>query len=246
MCETEEPITSALTDPDWAATAEPVTASNSQRPERRDAAENRQRILMVARQLFAEHGVENVTMWQIAKAANLGQGTLYRRYANKGELCFALIEASFLQLGDEIDRYLAQTANSQSRLAQLDYVLEQLVSFVEAQLPLLGAIEDTAIGQKRQTKFCTPLYQMIHRTVSQLFKEAIEQGEILPLDPVFTADALLSTLNIELYQFQRSERQLTPQQIFQAIRWIYIEQLKVEPFHEARQQQAKPTDKRVN
>lgn len=196
------------------------------RPERRDAAENRQRILTVARQLFATHGVENVTMYQIAKATGIGQGTLYRRYANKGELCFALIESSFSQLCDEIDRDLAQLALSQPYLAQLDHLLGQLVTFVEAQIHLLGAIEDAAIGHKRQEKFCSPLYGMIHQRVCRLLDSAIAAGEILPLNSTFTADALLATLNIELYQFQRHQRGFTPDQILQGIRAIYVDRLR--------------------
>lgn len=197
------------------------------RPERRDAAENRQRILTMAQQLFAAHGVENVTMYQIAKAAEIGQGTLYRRYANKGELCFALIESSFLQLCDEIDRDLAQLALVNPYLAQLDHLLGRLVAFIEAQIPLLGAIEDAAIGHKRQEKFCSPLYEIIHRRVSRLLDAAIDAGEILPLDSTFTADALLATLNIELYQFQRYERGFTPEQILQGIRYLYIDCLRL-------------------
>ncbi|HEY9656949.1 MAG TPA: TetR/AcrR family transcriptional regulator [Allocoleopsis sp.] len=205
----------------------PQEIEDLRRPERRDAAENRQRILTVARQLFAAHGVENVTMYQIAKATGIGQGTLYRRYANKGELCFALIESSFLQLCDEIDRDLAQLALSQTYLAQLDHLLGQLVTFVEAQIHLLGAIEDAAIGHKRQEKFCSPLYGMIHQRVCQLLDAAMAAGEILPLNSPFTADALLATLNIELYQFQRHQRGFTPDQILQGIRAIYVDRLRV-------------------
>jgi AcrR family transcriptional regulator len=199
------------------------------RPERRDAAENRQRILETARQLFTESGVEKVTMHQIAKAAGIGQGTLYRRYANKGDLCFALLRASFAELCDEVDQSLANTAASQSRLAQLDDLLKRLVDFIENQIPLIGVIE-TANSAKHKSPFRNPLYEWAHQTVSRLLQEAIAQSEILPLDPVYTADALLATLNAEMYLFQRTDRGFTPEQILQGIRWIYIERLRISKY----------------
>jgi len=55
----------------------------SARAERRDAAENRQRILATAIRLFEQFGVEQVSMNQIATEAGIGPGTLYRRYRNK-------------------------------------------------------------------------------------------------------------------------------------------------------------------
>src|SRR2546430_11323251 len=72
------------------------------RHERRDAAEHRQRILEVAQHLFTEHGVGAVSMHQIAKTAGIGQGTLYRRYAHKGELCMDLLSEHNEQFAEEI------------------------------------------------------------------------------------------------------------------------------------------------
>jgi AcrR family transcriptional regulator len=196
------------------------------RPERRDAAENRQRILETARQLFAEQGVENVTMHQIAKAAGIGQGTLYRRYANKGELCFALLRVSFAEMCNQVDQALAKS-ESKSRLAQLDDLLKQLVNFIENQIPLIGVIETGDGIKKHKSPYRNPLYDWAHQTVSRLLQEAIAQAEILPLDTIYTADALLAALNADMYRFQRLDRGFTPEQILQGVRWIYIERLKI-------------------
>src|SRR3712207_4184359 len=60
--------------------------------ERADAARNRLRILAAAERLFAARGVAGVTMDDVAAAAGVGKGTLYRRFVDKGGLAVALLD----------------------------------------------------------------------------------------------------------------------------------------------------------
>src|SRR4029450_851776 len=62
------------------------------RPLRRDAEINRQRLLTSASELFAQRGLD-VTLNDIAHHAGVGVGTAYRRFANKGEVMAALFAA---------------------------------------------------------------------------------------------------------------------------------------------------------
>lgn len=64
------------------------------RPLRRDAAENRERVLAAAVALFARQG-RDVSMATIADEAGVGVGTLYRRYPTRELLLQALTERSF-------------------------------------------------------------------------------------------------------------------------------------------------------
>ena len=59
------------------------------RPLRRDAERNRRRILDAARELMAERGVE-VSLEQVAAAADVGVGTVYRRFPDRESLVRAL------------------------------------------------------------------------------------------------------------------------------------------------------------
>jgi AcrR family transcriptional regulator len=59
------------------------------RPLRRDAERNRQRILAAARPLISEHGLA-VSYDQIAEAADVAVGTVYRRFPDKESLVDAL------------------------------------------------------------------------------------------------------------------------------------------------------------
>ena len=66
-------------------------ATTSERPLRRDAERNRQRILEAARVLFAERGL-GVSLDEIARYADVGVGTVYRRFPDKEQLIDALFE----------------------------------------------------------------------------------------------------------------------------------------------------------
>jgi AcrR family transcriptional regulator len=61
------------------------------RPLRSDAERNRQRILRAAEEVFAERGL-GVSLDDIAAAAGVGVGTVYRRFPDKDDLIDALFE----------------------------------------------------------------------------------------------------------------------------------------------------------
>ncbi|MFJ6656367.1 TetR/AcrR family transcriptional regulator [Streptomyces sp. NPDC091377] len=61
------------------------------RPLRRDAALNRERILRAAREIFGRRGL-GVTLDDVAHEAGVGVGTVYRRFPNKEALVRALFE----------------------------------------------------------------------------------------------------------------------------------------------------------
>src|ERR1700743_3020144 len=67
------------------------------RPLRRDAERNRQRILDAARELFAEEGL-GVTLNDIAHHAGVGVGTVYRRFPEKEQLIEELFEQQLSEL----------------------------------------------------------------------------------------------------------------------------------------------------
>ncbi len=60
--------------------------------ERKDAARNRQKILAAARELMERRGLAGVCMDELAAAAGVGKGTLYRRFADKHALFRALLD----------------------------------------------------------------------------------------------------------------------------------------------------------
>lgn len=72
----------------------------AERTQRADARRNREAVLEAARQGFAEQGL-NCQMEDIARAAGVGVGTVYRHFPNKEKLVDALLAVRFERLAEE-------------------------------------------------------------------------------------------------------------------------------------------------
>ena len=77
-----------------------------ERPLRRDAARNRERILAAAGEVFATRGLE-VTLDDIAHHAGVGVGTVYRRFHDKEQLIDALFDDRMDAIGTAAEEALA-------------------------------------------------------------------------------------------------------------------------------------------
>ncbi len=62
----------------------------------------REKLIEVARQLFAHKGVENTTMNDIAAASDKGRRTIYTYFKNKREIFNAVIERESNQLVEKL------------------------------------------------------------------------------------------------------------------------------------------------
>lgn len=70
----------------------PVCAPQVVHQERGDAARNRALLLQAARNLIAERGADAVTMDDVAAAAGVGKGTLFRRFGSRAGLMTVLLD----------------------------------------------------------------------------------------------------------------------------------------------------------
>ena len=64
----------------------------------------RQKLVDVARQLFAKNGLENTTMNDIAQSSGKGRRTLYTYFKSKEDIYYAVIESELERLSDSWTR----------------------------------------------------------------------------------------------------------------------------------------------
>jgi AcrR family transcriptional regulator len=103
------------------------TTSASRAP-RADAQRNRDRILEVAEQYFATHGVAG-SLDQIAKNAGVGAGTLYRHFPTREALLAALLAARDKELTQQLEDIRAASTDAAAALHQW---LKALTSWASA------------------------------------------------------------------------------------------------------------------
>ncbi|WP_405016810.1 TetR/AcrR family transcriptional regulator [Kitasatospora sp. NBC_00070] len=153
--------------------------------ERADAARNRAAVLDAAARLFAEHGVQAVSMDQVAAAAGVGKGTLFRRFGDKSGLAVALLDDRERELQQAVlsgPPPLGPGAPDAERLAAftgayLDYLVEHL--------DLVRMSETAAPG----ARYRIGAYRFWHRHLSLLLADAP--------DPAADAHGLLALLGAE-------------------------------------------------
>jgi AcrR family transcriptional regulator len=81
--------------------------------------EVKSRIERAALELFAAHGVDGVSIAEIAAAAGASQGALYRHYASKEELAWSLFSTAYLRTGAELDAIVAGRSGLDPRVAAM-------------------------------------------------------------------------------------------------------------------------------
>jgi len=112
---------------------ETVSVSQGGSAVRADAQRNYDRILEVARQVFAERG-HDASMDEIAKRSGVGPGTLYRHFPNRDTLYDALMKDWVARIHASADKAVA------SELPPREVLLGRLAGGMQAPVATLAGL----------------------------------------------------------------------------------------------------------
>lgn len=160
------------------------STASGRKPDGRRARTSRA-ILDAAAKLFFERGLQRTTIDEIADAASVSVGSVYVHFGSKEGLYLALVEHA-VELSEQ---YTSKTADDPSPLrrvlnlgeAYVEFALSEPVAFRIASMQMFEPSVSEDLGP-----IAGRIAERITGTITRLrgdLLEAIEQGEIAPIDP---------------------------------------------------------------
>ena len=143
--------------------------------------EQAEKILTAAARLFAGQRFHEARMEDIAAAAEVGKGTLYRYFKDKEELYTALLSRAADQQGERLHAAVGQARGGR---AKLEAAVAVFIHFFDENPHLLDLIQHAEMLHKRADDF--PWQRARDESmqlVRTIFKEADETGEFRVSDP---------------------------------------------------------------
>ncbi len=139
-----------------------TTTPTPQRPLRADAQRNHDRIVAAASEAFAEHG-PGTSMEEIARRANVGAATLYRRFPSKAALLRAILDARLHELAPQLGAAAAAVDPWEGLLAGLRALLEAQARSMDFVALLAQAGELRQFKRELAARVFEPLGQLLAR-----------------------------------------------------------------------------------
>lgn len=115
----------------------------------------RQKLIEVARELFAKKGIDSTTMNDIAAASQKGRRTLYTYFRNKDEIYYAVIEDELEHLSEEMDKVVRMAISPDQKIVKLIYTHLNLIKDVVKRNGTLRAefFRDISLVERARRKF---------------------------------------------------------------------------------------------
>ena len=161
--------------PAGAVPAAAEDASSAPAVLRADARRNRDQIIAAAARAFVEDGPD-VPMDQIARAAGVGVGTLYRRFADRESLMVAVLQHSLATLLDDVRRAAAEEPRAWDALVvSMSYSRE-----LRASVPIASSLPPEQAARLHDDPVVRGLRRELSEAADELVRAAQQEGTLRP------------------------------------------------------------------
>ena len=134
----------------------------------------RQKLLEVARELFAHKGLEATTMNDIAAASGRGRRTLYTYFRNKEEIYYAVIEEELERLSEKMDEVASMDVEPEEKIFTLIYTHLSIIRDTVARNGTLRAESFRNIWMVEKVRKAFDVEE--HRILQKVLQEGVDKG----------------------------------------------------------------------
>ncbi len=148
-----------------------------------------------ALRLFVEQGITETTIRDIAQAAGVAEGTLYRHFESKDELAWELFHTSYTAFALELDRLQEGYDTLKDKLAAM---IRQFCTFFDRDPVLFSYL---LLAQHSQLKKVTPEMETAVTVLQKVIAQGLARREI-PAVEVEVAAAMVLGLVLQVAVFK--------------------------------------------
>ena len=145
-------------------------------------------IARTALRLFVDQGITETTIRDIAAAAGLAEGTLYRHFESKNELAWELFHTNYTAFAVELDRLQEKYDTLQDKLTAM---IRQFCTFFDRDPVLFTYL---LLVQHSQLKRVTPEMESAVTVLQKVIAQGIAHQEIPPGDVELAAAMVLGVV----------------------------------------------------
>ncbi len=161
----------------------------------RDGTLTKDKIRRTALRLFVEKGITETTIRDLASAAGIAEGTLYRHYDSKDQLAWELFSENFTAFAQELDQLQAQ---NQTLKEKLEAMIHRFCEFFDQDPVLFSYL---LLAQHEQFKKVTPEMPSPVRVLRSVIEAGMARGEI-PAADANVATAMVMGLVLQVATFK--------------------------------------------
>lgn len=181
-------------------------------------------ILETARELFIQKGIQHTTLGEIAAEVGVTRATIYQYFANQTDIAWAILEASFEEIREDVARelYAGETGYQQIE-AFLTYFLQALTSS-PVQIRFLAQF-DVMYASSQEVERLLSLVKRTLGSAVEPIAEAVQRGMAdgslrSDLDPTLAAAAVVNMAIAMVVRLEAHRKSITieyghtPEEIF--------------------------------
>lgn len=189
----------------------------------------RQKLIEVARELFAHKGLESTTMNDIAAASGRGRRTLYTYFRSKEEIYYAVIEEELERLSEKMDEVLSMNVEPEEKVFTLIYSHLNIIKDTVARNGTLRAEFFRNIWKVEKVR--KTFDEEERRFLSQVLQEGVDKGRFRIDNVGLMADIIHYSLKgLEVpYFYDRLGEGLTEDDTYPIVKGIILRVLNMPP-----------------
>ncbi len=154
----------------------------------RDGSRTKELIAHTALHLFVEKGITETTIRDIAGAAGIAEGTLYRHYESKDQLAWELFSTNYLDFARELDRLQEEYETLKDKLTAM---IRQFCAFFDRDPVLFSYL---LLAQHAQLKKVTPEMETAVTVLQKVIAQGMARREVPEMEVELAAAMVLGVV----------------------------------------------------